>query len=75
MQQFILRENVLTDDTLFLPDEGKIFRGGYIGFIHEYTYRNAWSDDENIRRFRSKKQLTKHIKSRYPDFDLMDCLF
>lgn len=74
MQQFILRENVLTDDTLFLADEGKVFKGGYIGILKEYSFKNPWSDKENIRRFKSKTQLTQYIKSKYPEFDLMDCL-
>lgn len=70
MQNFILKENVLTANVLYLADEGKIFKGGYIAKIKEFTFQNAWSDKETVKRFRSKKRLTNYISSKYPEFDL-----
>ena len=29
-KEIFLRENVLTDNILFIPNKGKIFKGGYI---------------------------------------------
>ena len=36
--QTIIQENVLTDNILILPDNGKIFKGGYIAIIKEYVF-------------------------------------
>ena len=70
MQTFILKENVLTDDLLHLADEGKIFKGGYIAIVQEYSFQNAWSDKETVKRFRKEEQLKKYIGTKYPEFDL-----
>jgi hypothetical protein len=75
MRQFILRQNVLTDNTLILADKGKVFKGGYIAILKEYTFENAWFDKEQIKQFRNEERLFKYIKSFYPDFDLMDIEF
>lgn len=75
MRQFILRENVLSDNVLFLADKGKAFKGGYIAILKENTFENAWFDKEQIKQFRSEERLFKYIKSFYPDFDLMDIEF
>ena len=69
MQQFILRENVLTDNVLLLADEGKVFKGNYIAIIREYTYLNSWSDKESITKFRSKERLSEYINKKYPEFE------
>ena len=70
MQTLILQENVLTDNILLLADEGKIFKGGYIAIIKEYTYQNEWSDRENIKKFRSVNVLRKYIQKKYKNFDI-----
>lgn len=75
MRQFILRQNVLTDNTLILADKGKVFKGGYIAILKEYTFESAWFDKEQIKQFRNEERLFKYIKSFYPDFDLMDIEF
>ena len=75
MRQFILRENVLSDNVLFLADKGKAFKGGYIAILKENTFENAWSDREQIKQFKSEERLFKHIKTFYPDFDLTDIEF
>lgn len=68
-QEFLLRENVLTDNTLLLADEGKVFKGGYIAILKEYTFQNSWSDKLGIKKFRSKERLLKYIGKHYPDFE------
>jgi hypothetical protein len=68
MQQFILRENTLTDNVLLLADKGKVFKGNYIAIIREYSYANCWSDREKITRFRNEGALNKYLNKHYPEF-------
>lgn len=71
MQTLILQENTLTDNILFLADEGKIFKGGYIAIIKEYEFSNSWSDREKPnKKFRSVNSLRKYIKKHYKNFDI-----
>ena len=70
MQSYILKENVLTDNILMLPDEGKVFKGGYIALLEEYKYANAWSDKGSIKRFRSQEALDKYLNKHYPEFEV-----
>lgn len=69
MQTYILKENVLTDNLLIMPDENKVFKGGYIAVLKEYTFQSAWSDKESIKRFRSEKELQKYLDKNYPEFN------
>lgn len=69
-QEFILRENVLTDNTLILADEGKVFKGGYIAIVKEYTYQNSWSDKLGVKRFRNEERLNKYLDKHYPEFEM-----
>jgi hypothetical protein len=70
MYQFILKENVLTDNILSIPSKGKIFKGGYIAIIQEYVFANAWSDRPLVsKKFRSQNSLQKYLDKFYPDFD------
>jgi len=68
-QEFILRENVLTDNVLVLAEEGKVFKGGYIAIIKEYTYQNSWSDKLGVKRFRNEERLNNYLNKNYPDFE------
>jgi hypothetical protein len=68
MQQFILKENVLTDNVLLLAEEGKVFKGNYIAIIREYSYATSWSDREKITRFRNEGALNKYLSKHYPEF-------
>ena len=70
MKNFILKENVLTDDILYLAEDGKIFKGGFIAIIKYYTFLNSWSDKENVIRFKSENQLNKYLTKNYPDFEM-----
>lgn len=68
MQQFILKENVLTDNILLLADSGKVFKGGYKAIIKEYVYSTPWSDKEIVKRFRTEETLNKYLSKKYPEF-------
>lgn len=69
MQTYTLKENTLTDDQLFLPTEGKVFKGNYIAVIKQYKFQNTWSDKETIKRFRSEEELKKYLNKNYPTFN------
>ncbi len=71
-KEFILRENVLTDNILVIPNKGKIFKGGYIALIKENRFKNAWADEESIKRFRSKDRLIAYLDKQYTDVDWID---
>ncbi len=66
--EYLLKENVLTDNLLIVPPKGYVFKGGYIAKVKEYTYQSAWSDKEQVKRFRSKDVLFKYIDKHYPEF-------
>ena len=70
MREFFLRENVLTDNILLIPNKGKIFKGGYIGIIKEYEYQNSWSDKETIKRFRNINTLNTYLDKQYPQAEI-----
>lgn len=67
--EFILRENVLSDDTLLLANEGKTFKGGYVAIIHYYTFQNAWMDKKNKIAFKTMESLDRYLSKNYPDFE------
>jgi predicted butyrate kinase (DUF1464 family) len=77
MHELILKENVLTDNVLLLASKGRIFKGGYIAIIKEYSFENSWNDKESIKRFRNfdslNEYLTKNYNSMYLDF--INCCF
>lgn len=70
MREFILRENVLTDNVLAIADKGKIFKGRYIAIIKEYVFLNSWQDREIVKRFRSVDTLNKYLNKHYPQADI-----
>lgn len=69
MQEFILKENVLTNNVLTLADEGKIFKGGYIAILKEYTFETHWTDKLSVKKFRNQKRLDEYLTKHYPKFD------
>jgi hypothetical protein len=69
-KEFILRENVLTDNILSIPNKGKIFKGGYVAIIKEYEFATSWSDKEIIKRFRSVNRLQSYLDKVYPEADV-----
>lgn len=65
--EFILQENVLSDNILEIPTKGYIFKGGYIAIVREFTFANEWCDKElPNKRFRSKDRLYKYLNKKYP---------
>jgi len=70
MKTIILRENVLSDNTLYIAEENKVFKGGYIALLKEYTFANAWCDKESVKRFRSKERLTNYLSRNYAKEEL-----
>jgi hypothetical protein len=71
-KEFILRENVLTDNILMIAEKGKIFKGGYIAIIKEYQFETSWSDKETIKRFRNVNKLNEYLDKHYPQVDYID---
>ena len=71
-KEFILKENVLTDNVLIIAEKGKIFKGGYIAIIKENQFQNAWQDKETITRFRSKDRLNAYLDKNYSEVDYID---
>ena len=70
MQQYTLKENVLTDNILLLPNKGKVFKGNYIAIIREFVFQNSNSDRElPPKKFRSQERLSAYLSKHYPDFD------
>jgi len=69
-KEFFLKENVLTDNILMIPDTGKIFKGGYVAIVKEYEFETSWSDSEVVKRFRSIDRLTKYLDKKYPEADI-----
>lgn len=70
MREFILKENVLTDNVLAIADKGKIFKGGYIAIIKEYEFLNSWQDKEIVKRFRNVDRLISYLDKQYPQADI-----
>lgn len=70
MKEFILKENVLTDNVLAIPNKGKIFKGGFIAIIREFEFLNSWQDKEIITRFKSIDSLNKYLNKHYPKADI-----
>lgn len=72
-KEFILKENVLTDNILLIANKGKIFKGGYVAIIKEFEFATAWSDKLKIKKFKSVKRLQSYLDKNYPevyfDFD------
>jgi hypothetical protein len=68
--EFILKENVLTDDILLVPKNGKIFKGQFVAVIKSYSFANSWNDEETVHRFRSKERLLSFLDKNYPHADL-----
>jgi hypothetical protein len=69
-KEFFLKENVLTDNILMIPDTGKIFKGGYVAIVKEYEFQNSWSDSEVVKRFRSIDRLNSYLDKKYPQAEI-----
>lgn len=69
METYLLKENALTDDILYLPEQNKVFKGQYIAIVEYYTFLNAWGDTKHIKKFRKQDQLDKFLAKNYPNFN------
>jgi hypothetical protein len=67
--EIILKENVLSDNTLILPEQGKIFKGGYIAIIKEYVYLSAWTDELKVKKFKKNSSLNNYLSKNYPNYE------
>lgn len=72
MQQFILRQRVVSDDVLTLSDKGKVFKGGYIAIVEYNTFQNAWQDKKHIKKFRSRERLDAFLNKHYIEEEIED---
>jgi hypothetical protein len=72
MQNYILQENVLTDNILMLCDQNEIFNGQYVAIIKEYSYATPWTDKETIKRFRKRETLYKYLNKNYPTIEIFN---
>ena len=63
-----LRENVVSDDILYMADDNKVFKGGYIAIVEYHTYANEWNDRKHRKCFRKLDTLYKYLDKNYKDF-------
>ena len=62
MRTEIIKEGVLNDDTIYIAEENKFFKGKYKAIIEYYTFLNSWSNRRNIRRFKTLENAYKFIE-------------
>lgn len=72
--EYLLRENVVSDNVLKVARKGYSFKGGYIAIVKENVFQNAWQDRETIKRFRKENSLRKYLAKNYKDCDYLDDL-
>jgi hypothetical protein len=71
MYTYVLNERVVSDDTLSIPEKGKVFKGGYIAIVQQNEFANAWQDNLlKPVKFRSKERLFKYLDKHYPEFEV-----
>lgn len=64
---YILRQNVVSDNVLIVPPKNYKFKGGYVAIIKENTFLNAWQDIETVKRFRSGSKVQQYLDKRYKE--------
>ena len=67
MNSIIVNKRVLSDDVLYLPDRGKIFKGNFVAILEYHTFLNEWSDQKHRRGFRTMANAVKFMHKRYPE--------
>ena len=72
--EYLLRENVVSDNVLKLAKKGYSFKGGYIAIVKENVFQNAWQDRETVKKFRKENSLRKYLAKNYKDCDYLDDL-
>ena len=69
MQVLTIKENALTEDSLYIADSGKVFSGNYVAIVEYHTYANEWGDHKHVKRFRKMDTLYKFLDKNYPKLD------
>lgn len=69
-REFILKENVLTDNVLTIAGKNMIFKGGYIAILKENVYLNPWQDKETIKKFKNVNRLNLYLDKHYPKAEI-----
>jgi len=69
-REFVLKENVLTDNVLIIPVRDRIFKGGYIAILKENVYMNPWQDKETIIKFKNVNRLNLYLDKHYPEAEI-----
>jgi len=67
---YVLRENVLTDNILEVPEKGYIFKGGIVAVLKEYSFQNEWNDKLTIKKFKKQNSLLEYLNKNYQNLDL-----
>lgn len=69
MLTLILNERSLNDDTVYIADQDKVFKGQLVAVVEYYTFANEWSDHKHTKGFKTMESLQKWVDKRYPEFD------
>jgi hypothetical protein len=69
MQTLVIKEGVLNDDKLHIADTNKVFGGGFVAILEQFTYANEWSNKHSVRSFRKMDTLYKYLDKNYPGYD------
>jgi hypothetical protein len=67
----VIKENALTEDTLYIADNGKVFGGGFVAIIEYFTYANEWGDHKHYKRFRTLKTMQAYLNKNYADCEVL----
>jgi hypothetical protein len=65
MEITIIKEGVLNDDTLYVADENKVFKGGYVAILEYYIFQNSWSNRKVIKGFKTLEKANKFIDKNF----------
>lgn len=69
MTTTIIKEGVLNDDTLYVADDNKVFKGGYKAILEYYTFANSWGNHKQARRFKTLQTMNKFITTNYKELN------
>jgi hypothetical protein len=65
MEITIIKEGVLNDDTLYVADENKVFKGGYVAILEYYIFQNSWSNRKITKGFKTLENANKFIDKTF----------
>ncbi len=71
MREYIINEGALNYDTLYVAEEGKVFKGGFKFAVKFFTFSNEWCD--HVQLFYAKtlenalKRYKRETKRPVPD--------